>query len=97
MPSSSLHYGAKRTIISEPRGRPAKDEFMDNGTIAIIVSVVAVGATVGIGLATLILTSSGRLAAHLTAVEKEIARLSGLLEGLGLTGRAPTGPEATGP
>ena len=53
---------------------------MDNGTLAIIVSVVAVGAT-------LILTSSGRLAACLTAVEKETARLSGLLEGLGLTGR----------
>ena len=60
---------------------------MDNGTIAIIVSVVAVGATLGIGLATLILTSSGRLAERLTAVEKESARLSGLLEGLGLTGR----------
>lgn len=67
---------------------------MDNNTIAIIVSVVAVGATLGIGLATLILTSSGRLAERLTAVdkrltavEKETARLSGLLEGLGLTGR----------
>ena len=67
---------------------------MDDGTLAIIVSVVAVGATVGIGLATLILTSSGRLAARLTAVdarltavEKETARLSGLLEGLGLTAR----------
>ena len=67
---------------------------MDHSTIAIIVSVVAVGTTVGIGLATLILTSSGRLAARLTAVdvrltavEKETARLSGLLEGLGLTGR----------
>lgn len=67
---------------------------MDDGTIAIIVSVVAVGTTLGVGLATLILTSSGRLAARLTAVderlmavEKETARLSGLLEGLGLTGR----------
>ncbi len=67
---------------------------MDDSTIAIIVSVVAVGAAVGIGLATLILTSSGRLAecltaidARLTTVEKETARLSGLLEGLGLTGR----------
>lgn len=63
---------------------------MDDSTIAIIVSVVAVG----VGLATLILTSSGRLAerltaidARLTTVEKETARLSGLLEGLGLTGR----------
>lgn len=67
---------------------------MDNGTIAIIVSVVAVGTALGIGLAKLILTSSGRLAerltavdTRLTAVEKETARLSGLLEGLGLTGR----------
>ena len=60
---------------------------MDNSTIAIIVSVVAVGTTVGIVLAALILASSGRLAARLTAVEKESARLSGLLEGLGLTGR----------
>ena len=67
---------------------------MDDSTLAIIVSVVAVGTTVGIGLATLILASSGRLAARLTtvdarltAVEKETARLSGLLEGLGLTGR----------
>ena len=60
---------------------------MDNSTIAIIVSVVTVGATLGIGLATLILASSGRLAVRLTAVEKECARLSGLLEGLGLTGR----------
>ena len=60
---------------------------MDNGTLASIVSVVAVGTTLGIGLATLILTSSGRLAARLTALEKETARLSGFLEGLGLTGR----------
>ena len=61
---------------------------MDDGTLTIIVSVVAVGCTLGIGLATLILTTSGRLAARLTAVEKECARLSGLLEGLRLTGRA---------
>ena len=67
---------------------------MDNGTIAIIVSVVAVGITLGIGLATLVPISSGRLAerltavaTRLTAVEKETARLSGLLKGLGLTGR----------
>ncbi|MDE0717208.1 MAG: hypothetical protein OXH64_04625 [Rhodospirillaceae bacterium] len=39
-------------------------------------------------LAGLILTTSGRLGARLTAVEKETARLAGLLEGLGLTGRA---------
>ena len=66
---------------------------MNDGTVAIIVSVVAVGITVRIGLATLILTSSGRLVARLSAVEKESARLAGLLEGLGLTGRMRGGQE----
>ena len=33
-----------------------------------------------------------RLGARLTAVEKETARLSGLLEGLGLTDRLPSKP-----
>ena len=60
---------------------------MDDCTVALIVSVIAVGATVGIGLATLILTRSGRLGARPAAVEKETARLSGLVEGLGVTGR----------
>ena len=60
---------------------------MDSSTTAIIISVVGVGATVGVGLATLILISSGRLGARLTAVEKETARIAGLIEGLGLTGR----------
>ena len=52
---------------------------MDAGTLSIIVSVVAVGATVGIGLAVLIVTMTGRLGVRLTAVEKETARMSGLL------------------
>ena len=42
----------------------------------------------GIALATLILITTGRLGERLTKVEKETSRLSGLLEGLGLTGRA---------
>ena len=48
--------------------------------------------TAAIGLAGLILITTGRLGTRLTAVEKEIARLSGLLEGLGLTGRLPSRP-----
>ena len=67
---------------------------MDTSTLSIIVSVVAVGATVGIGLAVLIVTTTGRLGNRLTAVEKETARMSGLLEGLGLTGRLPPEPTA---
>ena len=63
-------------------------------TILIIVAVVGVGATLGIGLATLILTTTGRLGARLTAVEMETARVSGLLEGFGLTGRAGPGSAA---
>ena len=61
---------------------------MNPDTLTIIVAIIGVGTTVGVGLATLILTTSGRLGIRLTAVEKETARLSGLLEGLGLTGRA---------
>ena len=34
----------------------------------------------------------GRMSVRLTAVEKETARLSGLLEGLGLPGRIPQPP-----
>ena len=48
--------------------------------------------TAAIALAGLILITTGRLGARLTAVEKETARLSGLLEGLGLTGRLPPKP-----
>ena len=54
--------------------------------------------TAAIGLAGLILVTTGRLGARVTsveerlgAVEKETARLSGLLEGFGLSGRLPPG------
>ena len=56
---------------------------MESDTTAIIFSVIGVGVV----LAGLILTVTGRLSAGLTAVEKETARLAGLLEGLGLVGR----------
>ena len=42
-----------------------------------------------ISLAGLILTVTGRLSARLTAVEKETARVAGLIEGLGLARRIP--------
>ncbi len=56
---------------------------MESDTTAIIFSVIGVGVV----LAGLILTVTGRLSTRLTAVEKETARLAGLLEGLGLVGR----------
>ena len=86
-----------------------------DSTIAIIVSVVAVG----VGLATLIITMIRGLRRDLGAridgldarmdgldarmdgldtrvrtVESALARLTGLLEGLGLTGRARPEPDA---
>ena len=63
---------------------------MESDTTAIIVSVIGVGVV----LAGLILTVTGRLSTRLTAVEKETARLSGLLEGLGLVGRVPASGDA---
>ena len=63
---------------------------MESDTTAIIFSVIGVGVV----LAGLILTVTGRLSTRLTAVEKETARLAGLLEGLGLVGR--TIPRASG-
>lgn len=63
---------------------------MESDTTAIIFSVIGVGVV----LAGLILTVTGRLSTRLTAVEKETARLAGLLEGLGLVGR--TTPRASG-
>ena len=52
--------------------------------------------TAAIALAGLNLVTTGRLSARITSVEErlsavqqETARLSGLLEGLGLTGRLP--------
>ena len=56
---------------------------MESDTTAIIFSVIGVGVV----LAGLILTVTGRLSARLTAVEKETVRLAGLVEGLGLVGR----------
>ena len=86
-----------------------------DSTIAIIVSVVAVG----VGLATLIITMIRGLRRNLDAridgldarmdgldarmdgldtrvrtLESALARLTGLLEGLGLTGRARPEPDA---
>ena len=58
---------------------------MSPDTLAIIGTVLGAAGV----LATLIITTTGRLGAGLTAVEKETSRLSGLLEGLGLTGRLP--------
>ena len=63
---------------------------MESDTTAIIFSVIGVGVV----LAGLILTVTGRLSTRLTAVEKETARLAELLEGLGLVGR--TTPRASG-
>ena len=63
---------------------------MESDTTAIIFSVIGVGVV----LAGLILTVTGRLSTRLTAVEKGTARLAGLLEGLGLVGR--TTPRVSG-
>ena len=48
-----------------------------------LIAIIAVGVSV--------LAFLGRLSVRLTAVEKETARQSGLLEGLGLAGRLPQG------
>ena len=55
-------------------------------TISVIVTILLVGLALG----TLILNGQTRLERRLVAVEKETARLGGLLEGLGLVGRATT-------
>ena len=49
----------------------------------------------GITLAGLIVASHWRMSTRLTAVEKETARLSGLLEGLGMSGRISPRPSAS--
>ena len=54
---------------------------MDSNTIAIIVSVVAVGATLGIGLATLIVSSLRDLRRDVADLRERMARLEGLFEG----------------
>ena len=66
---------------------------MDNNTIAIIVSVVAVGATLGIGLATLIAPSLRDLRRDVADLRECMARLEGLFEGFARRGNL--GPEAT--
>ena len=59
---------------------------MSPGTLAIIGTILGAAGV----LATLIPTTTGHLSARLTAVvEEETFRLSGLLEGLGSTGRLP--------
>lgn len=73
---------------------------MDDSTIAIIVSVVAVGATVGIGLASLIVPSLrdlrrdvADLRERMADLRERMARLEGVFSGFD-RGRNP-GTEAT--
>ena len=68
---------------------------MEGNTIAIIVSVVsvvAVGATVGIGLATLILPALREMRREIADLRERMARLEGLFEGF--TRRGGPGPPA---
>ena len=53
-----------------------------------IIAIVAVG----VALAGLVIRGQHRLEDRLLAVEKEQARTSGMLEGLGITGRATQTP-----
>ena len=83
---------------------------MDTGTVSIIVSVIAVGAVLGIGLGRMIhnlrrdigaLISGldariNGIDARLRTIEATLARVLGLLEGLGFTGRAPLPAENQG-
>lgn len=66
---------------------------MDNSTIAIIVSVVAVGATLGIGLATLIVPSLRDLRRDVADLRERMARIEGLFRGFAR--RASPGREVT--
>ena len=66
---------------------------MDSNTIAVIVSVVAVGATLGIGLATLIVPSLRDLSRDVTDLRERMARLEGLFEGF--APRGSQGPRPT--
>ena len=68
----------------------------DPALITAAAGIIGTILAVGIGLAALIVTTTGRLSARLTAVEKEQARTSGLLEGLGFTGRAGASPSGAG-
>ena len=63
---------------------------MDWGqTIAVIVSVLAVG----VSLAVHNTNQFNRLADRIQRVEREQARMLGFLEGRGITGKAPVEPE----
>ena len=64
---------------------------MDSNTIAIIVSVVAVG----IGLATLILPALREMRRDIADLRERMARLEGLFEGF--TRRGGPGPSADAP
>ena len=68
---------------------------MDGNTIAIIVSVVAVGATVGIGLATLILPALREMRRDIADLRERMAKLEGLFDGF--TRRDRTGPSVGAP
>ena len=61
---------------------------MDSSTIAIIVSVVAVGTALGIGLATLIVPSLRDLRRDVADLRERMARLEGLFEGFVREGNA---------
>lgn len=69
---------------------------MTDSALMTAAGIIGAILAVGIGLAALIVTGTGRLSARLTAVEKEQARTSGLLEGLGFTGRAGASPSGAG-
>ena len=64
---------------------------MDSNTVAIIVSVVAVG----IGLATLILPALREMRRDIADLRERMARLEGLFEGF--TRRGGPGPSADAP
>ena len=68
----------------------------ESARVTAAASIIGAVLAVGIGLAALIIATSGRLSARLTAVERERARASGLLEGLGFTGRASSSPSGVG-
>ena len=68
---------------------------MDTSTITIIVSVVAVGATVGIGLATLIHPALREMRRDIADLRERMARLEGLFEGF--TRRGGAAPSADAP
>lgn len=69
---------------------------MTDSALMTAAGIIGAILAVGIGLAALIVTGTGWLSARLTAVEKEQARTSGLLEGLGFTGRAGASPSGAG-